>query len=166
VGRTFIDPSQGVRDFNIRVKLNPVHALLDGKRLVVVDDSIVRANTTRLRVRALREAGAREIHLRISSPPITHPCYFGIDTPNRDELIASNLSINEICDYVEAVSLGYLSLEGMQQACVHPDRKYSEQDFCVACFTGDYPIACAENGKQQKRQFEEGRYLGEGALRR
>ena len=162
IGRTFIDPSQGVRDFNIKVKLNPIRGPLEGKRLVVVDDSIVRANTTRLRVQALRDAGAREIHLRISSPPITHPCYFGIDTPNQDELIASKRTVDEIRDFVEADSLGYLSLEAMVAACGHPEGKYSEKDFCVACFTSNYPIDCVENGRRQKHLFEGGCYLGEG----
>ena len=135
VGRTFIEPEQSIRHFGVKIKLNPVKGLMDNKRIVTVDDSIVRATTSRKINRMFRGAGAREIHVRISSPPITHPCYFGIDTPRRKELIASSHTVKEIQKYITANSLSYLSLEGLRR-CV---RENAEQ-FCYACFTGHYPV--------------------------
>ena len=135
VGRTFIEPEQSIRHFGVKIKLNPVKALMDNKRIVTVDDSIVRATTSRKINRMFRGAGAREIHVRISSPPITHPCYFGIDTPRRKELIASSHTVKEIQKYITANSLSYLSLEGLRR-CV---RENADQ-FCYACFTGHYPV--------------------------
>ena len=134
VGRTFIEPSQAIRDFGVKLKLNPVRHLLEGKRVMLVDDSIVRGTTSRKIVRMVRSAGAREVHLRISCPPTISPCYYGVDTPSQDELIASNNSIEEIRQYVEADSLGYLSLQGLSEAVDD-----SKQRFCYACYTGDYP---------------------------
>src|SRR2546425_8879956 len=116
VGRTFIDPTQAIRDFGVKLKLNPVRSLLDGKRVVLVDDSIIRGTTSRKIVRIVREAGAREVHLRISCPPTISPCFYGIDTPTKSELIASTQSVEEICKFVGADTLGYLSLEGMRRA--------------------------------------------------
>jgi len=139
VGRTFIKPQQEMRDIGVKVKLNPVPELLKGKRVVVIDDSIVRGTTSRKIVRMLKEAGAKEVHMRISSPPTRWPCYFGIDTPTREQLIASSNTVEEICRYIEADSLGYLSLEGMVEAA--GGRK---EDFCTACFDGDYPIDVPE----------------------
>jgi amidophosphoribosyltransferase len=134
VGRTFIQPTQAGRDAKVRVKYNAVHEVLDGKSVVMVDDSIVRGTTTRGLVAMVRAAGAREVHMRISSPPITGPCYYGIDTPNREELIAANLSVDEIAKHIGVDTLGYLSLDGMLNAV--PD---GPDGFCHACFSGDYP---------------------------
>jgi amidophosphoribosyltransferase len=136
VGRTFIEPEQRIRHFGVKIKLNPVRELLKGKKIVSVDDSIVRATTNKKINRMFRNAGAREIHVRISSPPITHPCFFGIDTPQKSELIASSHKVKEIQKYINASSLHYLSLEGLRK-CV----KGRADHFCYACFTGDYPIS-------------------------
>lgn len=134
VGRTFIQPSQLIRDFKVKVKLNPVRDVLKGKRIVIVEDSIVRGTTSRGRVRALREAGAKEIHMRVSCPPLISPCFYGIDFPTKKELIASNHTIDEIRDFIGVDSLKYLSLEGMLGSMLLP-----AEEFCTACFTGDYP---------------------------
>ncbi|HKE30002.1 MAG TPA: amidophosphoribosyltransferase [Bryobacteraceae bacterium] len=134
VGRTFIEPSQAIRDFGVKLKLNPVRHLLEGQRVVLVDDSIVRGTTSRKLVRMVRQAGAREVHLRISCPPTISPCYYGVDTPDRSELIASNQTVEEIRRFVEADSLGYLSLASLRKA-VADDRG----EYCYACYTGDYP---------------------------
>ena len=137
VGRTFIEPQQSIRHFGVKLKLNAVREVLEGKRVVVVDDSIVRGTTSRKIVKMIRAAGAREVHLRISSPPTTHPCYYGINTPTRSELIASSHSTEEIARYVTCDSLGYLSIEGLMAAVSSaPD----QTGYCAACFTGDYPI--------------------------
>ncbi|GAO04799.1 amidophosphoribosyltransferase [Anaeromyxobacter sp. PSR-1] len=135
VGRTFIEPQQSIRHFGVKLKLNALKDVLSGKRVVVVDDSVVRGTTSRKIVKMLRSAGAREVHLRISSPPTAWPCYYGIDTPSRQELVASTHSIEEIATYVTADTLGYLSLEGMY-ASMGEERT----GFCDACFTGDYLI--------------------------
>ncbi|HXE11407.1 MAG TPA: amidophosphoribosyltransferase [Bryobacteraceae bacterium] len=134
VGRTFIEPSQEIRDFGVKLKLNPVRHLLEGKRVILVDDSIVRGTTSRKIVRMVRSAGAREVHLRISCPPTISPCYYGVDTPSESELIAARNSIEEIRKYVEADSLVYLSLDALHEAVDDKERK-----FCYACYTGDYP---------------------------
>jgi amidophosphoribosyltransferase len=144
VGRTFIEPEQSIRHFGVKIKLNPVKGLMEGKRIAIVDDSIVRGTTSRKIIKMFRGAGAGEVHLRISSPPITYPCFFGIDTPKRAELIASSHSVREIQKYLTASSLSYLSLEGLRK-CV----KKEAENFCYACFTGDYavpfpPDVCAE----------------------
>jgi len=135
VGRTFIEPSQAIRDFGVKLKLNPVRHLLQGKRVGLVDDSIVRGTTSRKIVRMVRQAGAREVHLRISCPPTISPCFYGVDTPTRSELIASNNNIEEIRRFVEADSLAYLSLSSLRKA-VGDDQKH---EYCYACYTGDYP---------------------------
>jgi len=134
VGRTFIEPSQAIRDFGVKLKLNPIRHLLQGKRVILVDDSIVRGTTSRKIVRMVRQAGAREVHLRISCPPTISPCFYGVDTPNRSELIASNHKVEEIRRFVEADSLGYLSLSSLRQAVA--DHKH---EYCYSCYTGDYP---------------------------
>jgi len=136
VGRTFIEPEQQIRHFGVKIKLNPVKYLLKGKRVVTVDDSIVRATTSRKINKMFRNAGAKEVHVRISSPPITHSCFFGIDTPKRSELIASSHTVKEIKKFINASSLHYLSLEGLKE-CIKEDA----ESFCYACFTGDYPIS-------------------------
>jgi amidophosphoribosyltransferase len=133
VGRTFIEPQQSIRHFGVKLKLNALRGVLAGKRVIVVDDSIVRGTTSRKIVKMIRDAGATEVHLRISSPPTAWPCYYGIDTPTRQELIASAHSVAEIREYVTADSLGYLSLDGLY-AAVGGDRK----GFCDACFSGEY----------------------------
>ncbi|HPQ39126.1 MAG TPA: amidophosphoribosyltransferase [bacterium] len=135
VGRTFIEPRQSIRDFGVKLKLNPVKPIIDGRRVVVVDDSIVRGTTSRKLVRMIRDAGAAEVHLRISSPPIIGPCRYGIDTPTREELIANRKTIAEISEFVGADSLGYLSVEGMMEAVGGPSGQH-----CLACFNLEYPI--------------------------
>src|SRR5579863_9233739 len=135
VGRTFIEPSQAIRDFGVKLKLNPVRHLLEGRRVILVDDSIVRGTTSRKIVRMVRNAGAREVHVRISCPPTISPCFYGVDTPSENELIAANQSIEEIRQYVEADSLAYLSLDSLRKA-VSDTQKH---EYCYACYTGDYP---------------------------
>jgi amidophosphoribosyltransferase len=135
VGRTFIEPDQRIRDLGVKMKFNPLPQLLDGKRLIVVDDSIVRGTTTPSVIRTLRKAGAREIHMRICAPPIMYPCFFGVDMATRGELIAAQKSVQEICDFIGADTLGYLSIDGLLQAVGEP-----RENFCLACFTGDYPV--------------------------
>ena len=134
VGRTFIEPEQAIRDFGVKLKLNPVRSMLEGQRLVLVDDSIVRGTTSRKIVRLVREAGATEVHVRISCPPTVSPCYYGVDTPRRDELIAARNSVEEIRQYLGADSLGYLSLESLRAAV-----EDTEGNFCTSCYTGVYP---------------------------
>jgi len=135
IGRTFIQPSQFIRDFRVRVKLNPIKDVLKDKRIVIIEDSIVRGTTIRLRVKTLREAGAKELHMRISCPPLKFPCFYGIDFPTQKELIASKHDIGWIRDFIGADSLEYLSLEGMLNSMPLP-----KELFCTACFTGRYPI--------------------------
>jgi len=135
IGRTFIEPQQSIRHFGVKIKLNPVRELLEGKRVVVIDDSIVRGTTSRKIVKMVRNAGAKEVHVRISSPPTSYPCYYGIDTPTRKELISSSHTIEEIRRYITADSLGYLSEEGLLQAV-----GASKTPYCKACFSGNYPI--------------------------
>ncbi|HEU5323318.1 MAG TPA: amidophosphoribosyltransferase, partial [Methylomirabilota bacterium] len=149
VGRTFIEPKQGIRHFGVKVKLNPMPETLDGRRVVVVDDSIVRGTTSRKIVRMVRGAGAREVHVRISSPPIQWPCYYGIDTPTRKELIASSHQVEEICRYLGADSLGYLSLDGMLKATGTDPGHY-----CHACFTGTYRVGIEPEPTPQLRLFD------------
>ena len=136
VGRTFIQPQQSIRHFSVRVKLNPVRSILEGKRVVLLDDSIVRGTTSRKIVRMVRAAGAREVHLRISCPPTVSPCFYGVDTPSRTELIAATHSQDEIRKYVEADSLAYLSLDGLKTA-IGPE----QNSYCTSCYTGVYPVA-------------------------
>jgi len=138
VGRTFIEPQQNIRHFGVKLKLNPVKNVIAGKRVVVVDDSIVRGTTARKIIKMIRNAGAKEVHVRISSPPTSYPCYYGIDTPTRKELISSSHSIEEINRYVTSDTLGYLSIEGMRKAAGVPDG--SAGHFCDACFSGAYPV--------------------------
>jgi amidophosphoribosyltransferase len=135
VGRTFIEPRQSVRDFGVKLKLNPVRSLLEGKRVVLIDDSIVRGTTSRKIVRMIRSAGAKEVHMRISCPPTMSPCFYGVDTPSRSELIAANKSVDEIRDFIGADSLSYLSLEGLKRACGEGEKT----TYCTACYTGSYP---------------------------
>ena len=154
-GRSFIEPEQPTRDLAVKMKLNVIKEVVAGKRLVVIEDSIVRGTTTRGKMGALRRAGAKEIHLRVSSPPIRHPCFYGIDFPSREELIANHRTVEEIRDYLEIDSLQYLSREGMLTSVTFPDDHY-----CTACFTSDYPIPVGEAvskytfERYQQRLFE------------
>ncbi|MGB7284621.1 MAG: amidophosphoribosyltransferase [Candidatus Acidiferrum sp.] len=134
IGRTFIEPSQAIRNFGVKLKLNPIRGLIEGQRVILVDDSIVRGTTSRKIVRMVREAGAREVHVRISCPPTISPCYYGVDTPTREELIASSNTPEEICKFLGADSLGYVSLPALRQAVNDTEGK-----FCTSCYTGVYP---------------------------
>ncbi len=135
VGRTFIEPEQRVRDFGVKLKLNPVRHVLEGKRVVLIDDSIVRGTTSKKIVRMVRDAGAKEVHMRVSCPPTISPCYYGVDTPSKNQLIAANKSVDEIREYIGADSLAYLSLEGLRRAAGESDEKF----YCTGCYTGKYP---------------------------
>ncbi len=137
VGRTFIEPEQKVRDFGVRLKLNPVRNLLEGKRVILIDDSIIRGTTSRKIVRMVRAAGAKEVHLRISCPPTVSPCFYGVDTPSKKDLIGANKTVEEIRQFIEADSLAYLSLGGLRRAVDEDEGK----GYCVACYTGAYPTA-------------------------
>jgi len=149
VGRTFIEPQDSIRHFGVRLKLSPVRSIVDGKRVVVVDDSLVRGTTSRKIVKMLRNAGAREVHLRISAPPTTHPCFYGIDTPNRSELVAASHTIEEIGRYVTCDSIAYLSHEGMMAAV---GTEPVGSGYCSACFTGKYPVQLGTSDLVQLRR--------------
>ncbi|KAB8331827.1 amidophosphoribosyltransferase [Scytonema tolypothrichoides VB-61278] len=149
VGRTFIQPTQSMRESGIRMKLNPLKDVLFGKRVIIVDDSIVRGTTSRKLVKALREAGALEVHMRISSPPVTHPCFYGIDTDTQDQLIAATTSVEDIAKLLEVDSLAYLTREGMLWST-----REDPESFCSACFTGDYPVSVPEQVKRSKLILE------------
>jgi amidophosphoribosyltransferase len=136
VGRTFIQPQSSIRHFGVKVKLNPVRSILEGKRVVLVDDSIVRGTTSRKIVRMVKAAGAREVHMRISCPPTISPCFYGVDTPQRSELIAATHTLEEIRKYLDAESVRYLSLEGLLEAVGNGRASY-----CTSCYTGNYPVA-------------------------
>ena len=151
IGRTFIEPTQSIRHFGVRLKLNPVREVLEGKRVVLVDDSIVRGTTSRKLVTMIREAGAREVHMRISCPPTIGPCYYGVDTPLRAELIAASHSVEEIRKHLRADTLAYLSLDGMMRAVG------AEDGFCTACYTNKYPIEFPRDKTQQMGLFEKSR---------
>ncbi|HEU5400295.1 MAG TPA: amidophosphoribosyltransferase, partial [Terriglobales bacterium] len=151
VGRTFIEPEQRVRDFGVKLKLNPVRNVLQGKRVILIDDSIVRGTTSRKIVRMIRDAGAKEVHMRISCPPTISPCYYGVDTPTRSQLIAANKSVPEIREYIGADSLAYLSLEGLRKAC---GEEGNETRFCSSCYTGHYPTNWVEIHQIQPAEVE------------
>ncbi len=148
VGRTFIEPQQSIRHFGVKVKLNPVREVIEGKRIVMVDDSIVRGTTSKKIVTMFKEAGAREVHVRISCPPTIASCYYGIDTPDPSELIAANNTVEQIRRYIRATSLGYLSLEGLTRATS------GAAGFCTACYTGTYPVPLDAEDREQLRLFE------------
>jgi len=149
VGRTFIRPEQGARDLAVKIKLDPIRELIRGKRIIVIEDSIVRGSTSRQRIATLKEAGAREVHMRVSSPPHIFPCHYGIDFPTRRELIASDKSIEEVKKYLGLDSLRYITIEGLKNSVTPPGENY-----CFACFNGDYPVTPQEGGKLilEKRQ--------------
>jgi amidophosphoribosyltransferase len=148
VGRTFIEPKQSIRNFGVKIKLNPVREIIAGQRVVLLDDSIVRGTTSRKIVRMVREAGAAEVHLRISAPPTCYPCHYGIDTPNRSELIAAQLDVEGVRRFVEADSLAYLSLDGLL-ACVSG----APSSYCTACWTGNYRVPVAPSAREQGELF-------------
>ena len=145
IGRTFIEPTQSIRSFGVRLKLNPIQDLIEGNRVVLVDDSIVRGTTSKKIVAMVREAGAKEVHIRISCPPTVSPCYYGVNTPRKAELIAAQMSVEEVRKYIEADSLGYLSMEGMLEAV-----GFNPDSVCVACWNGNYPTEI-ENGNKDVR---------------
>src|SRR5215472_12176265 len=151
VGRTFIEPQQSVRDFGVKLKLNPVRSLLQAKRIVLIDDSIIRGTTSRKIVRMVRNAGAKEVHMRISCPPTISPCFYGVDTPRKKELIAANKSVEEIRQYIGADSLAYLSIEGLKKAC----RDGDQTTYCTACYTGQYPTNLVDVEEIQPATIEE-----------
>jgi len=148
VGRTFIEPKQSIRNFGVKIKLNPVRSIIRGRRVVLIDDSIVRGTTSRKIVRMMREAGAAEVHLRISSPPTAWPCYYGIDTPRRRELIAAALPVDDIRAFVEADSLAYLSVDGLLRSLSGPRESY-----CTACWTGEYAVSITGEDRRQAELF-------------
>ena len=153
VGRTFIEPQQSIRHFGVKIKLNPVRDVLKGKRVVIIDDSIVRGTTSRKIVKMVRNAGASEVHMRISSPPTSYPCYYGIDTPNRKELISASHTLDEIRKYITADTLGYLSHEGLRRSV-----GYENASYCAACFSGDYPICFPNMGIDPQMDLFEKEY--------
>ena len=150
IGRTFIEPSQSVRDFGVKLKLNPVRSLLEGKRVALIDDSLVRGTTSRKIVRLIRNAGAKEVHMRISCPPTISPCFYGVDTPSKKHLIAANKSIEEIREFIGADSLAYLTLEGLKKACGEGETA----TYCSACYTGNYPTTLVDVDDIQPVQVE------------
>jgi amidophosphoribosyltransferase len=150
VGRTFIEPQSQIRHFGVRIKLNPVRDLIEGRRVVLIDDSLVRGTTSKKIVRMVREAGASEVHLRISCPPTISPCFYGVDTPTREELIAAQQSTEQICDFIGADSLGYLSMNGLMEAVGDPQNTR----FCTACYTGKYPTKINLNSSRNEMMRE------------
>ena len=149
VGRTFINPDQTIRELGVKIKLSPIKDILRDKRVVIVDDSIVRGTTSRKIVKLLRESGAREVHMRVSSPPIISPCFYGIDTCSKSELIASNMSVEEIRKHLDVETLGYLSIKGLISATNAPKKEY-----CLGCFNSDYPVAVPEELGRLKILFK------------
>jgi amidophosphoribosyltransferase len=152
VGRTFIEPLKAIRNFGVKVKHNPVKELLAGKRVILIDDSLVRGTTTRKIVKMVRAAGAKEVHMRISCPPTISPCFYGVDTPAKKELVASSHTVDEICKNIDADSLAYLSLPELLKAVESKDN-----EFCTACYTGKYPIEFADampDAKESERQLD------------
>jgi amidophosphoribosyltransferase len=151
IGRTFIEPSSQIRHFGVKLKLSPVKSVLEGKRVVVVDDSIVRGTTSRKIIEMLREVGVKEVHFRVASPQTTHPCFYGIDTPERSQLIGASHTLEEIRTYITADTLSYLSIEGLRES-VSASTKDGESGFCEACFTGDYPIPLASDDQDKANE--------------
>jgi amidophosphoribosyltransferase len=162
VGRSFLQPTQLIRDFNVRVKLNLIESLVKGKRVVIVDDSIVRGTTCRTRVKTLKDAGAKEVHVAVSCPPHMNPCVYGIDFPDRSKLMAANYSIDDIRKYLNADSLHYLSQAGMVKATGQP-----AENFCMACYDGKYPVAYDPQLDKHiiERRRKQTRTLGEAAAK-
>jgi amidophosphoribosyltransferase len=155
IGRTFIEPRSQIRHFGVKIKLNPVRDLIEGQRVVLIDDSIVRGTTSQKIVKMVRDAGAREVHMRISCPPTIAPCYYGVDTPTHEELIAAQYSIAEICKFIGADSLGYLSMKGLLEACGETGGDPNESRFCTACYTGRYPTPLGANVQTMREREDE-----------
>jgi amidophosphoribosyltransferase len=148
VGRTFIEPQQSIRNFGVKLKLNPSRTVLEGKRVIVIDDSLVRGTTSRKIIDNIRKAGAKEVHFRISSPPIRFSCRYGVDTPTNEELLANQMTIDEIAKYIGVDSLAYLSVDGLKRAVDE------NGGYCTACFTGDYPVSFEDEGVKLQLRFE------------
>ena len=144
VGRTFIEPSQNIRNFGVKLKHNANRAEIEGRRVVLVDDSIVRGTTSKKIVQMVRDAGAAEVHMRIASPPTAHPCYYGIDTPSREELMAAQLDVDAMAKHIGVDSLAFISIDGLYQAVGGANRDFGEPQFCDACFTGEYPVSLVD----------------------
>jgi amidophosphoribosyltransferase len=140
VGRTFIEPTQQIRDLGVKLKHNANRTIIEGKRIVLIDDSIVRGTTSRKIVEMMRQAGASEVHMRIASPPTSWSCFYGVNTPERSKLLAANMTIDEMRAFIGADSLGFLSIDGLYRAMNHEKRNNQQPQYCDACFTGDYPI--------------------------
>jgi amidophosphoribosyltransferase len=153
VGRTFIEPTDHIRHLGVKLKHSANRSVLAGKRVILVDDSIVRGTTSRKIVEMVRQAGAREVHMRISSPPTTHSCFYGIDTPERGELLAARLSVEEMAEQICVDSLAFISIDGLYRALGKPDRDAARPHYCDACFTGDYPIALPDKADNSERQL-------------
>jgi len=151
MGRTFIEPQQSIRNFGVKLKLNAIREVLQGNRVVIVDDSIVRGTTSRKIVKMIRAAGAKEVHMRISSPPTKFSCYYGIDTPLKEELIANSLEPDEIKKYITSDSLGYLSMDGVMKAVETAKHVNGKENFCKACFTGNYPVELTDQKAKSKQ---------------
>lgn len=160
VGRTFIEPQNQIRHFGVKIKLNPVRDLIEGRRVVLIDDSLVRGTTSKKIVKMVRDAGATEVHLRISCPPTISPCYYGVDTPTKEELIGAQNTIEEIREFIGADSLGYLSLPGLLEAVGDPE----DSRFCKACYTGQYPTLLRNQPVQIASARAGQRALFEGSL--
>jgi amidophosphoribosyltransferase len=153
VGRTFIEPTDQIRHLGVRLKHSANRAVLEGKRVVLVDDSIVRGTTSRKIVEMVRQAGAKEVHMRISSPPTTHSCFYGIDTPERGKLLAARYTVDEMADLIGADSLAFISADGLYRALGKGGRNPAAPHYCDACFTGDYPIALPDQADNADRQL-------------
>jgi amidophosphoribosyltransferase len=154
VGRTFIEPTDRIRHMGVRLKHNPNRRVLEGKRVVLVDDSIIRGTTSRKIVQMVRDAGAREVHFRVASPPTTNSCFYGVDTPNKDDLLASHMNVEEMRTFIQADSLVFLSMNGMYRAVGEKGRNSNLPQFCDACFSGDYPIELTDlHGGRKGRQL-------------
>jgi amidophosphoribosyltransferase len=153
VGRTFIEPTDHIRHLGVKLKHSANRAVLKGRRVILVDDSIVRGTTSRKIVEMVRQAGAKEVHMRISSPPTTHSCFYGIDTPQRGELLAARNTVEEMAEQIDADSLAFISIDGLYRALGKPDRDPARPHYCDACFTGDYPIALPDQADNSERQL-------------
>jgi amidophosphoribosyltransferase len=153
VGRTFIEPTDHIRHLGVKLKHSANKPVLHGKRVILVDDSIVRGTTSRKIVEMVRAAGAKEVHMRISSPPTTHSCFYGIDTPERGELLAAGHSVEEMAEQIGVDSLAFISIDGLYRALGKPDRDPARPYYCDACFTGDYPIALPDQADNSERQL-------------
>jgi amidophosphoribosyltransferase len=148
VGRTFIQPSDAIRHMGVRLKHNANRRIIEGRRIVLVDDSIVRGTTSQKIVQMVRDAGAREVHMRIASPPTRASCFYGVDTPETTKLLASRMSVEEMADFIRVDSLGFLSIDGMYRALGEAGRNGQQPQFCDACFTGDYPTRLADHDSE------------------